>query len=753
MLLILNMLCVPAVWGQSNRGGPHIGYVYPAGGQRGSTFEVVVGGQNLRGAEGAYVSGKGVRARVVKYYRPLNNLMKEQRDAITRRLRELIAKQIAEAPGQLQDLPSEVREFIRVRGDGARRGATDAGAATQPAELPEHPLLRNLERKSLRELLHVRNELLVLKRRQPNPQLAESVVIEVTIEKNAPAGDREIRVKTSQGLTNPLVFVVGLLPETFECEPNDPRSGMASLLNDAPLELPVLINGQVKPGDVDRFRFRARGGRPLAIQVQARHLIPYLADAVPGWFQATVALYDAEGREVAFADDYRFDPDPVLLCKVPKDGEYQIEIRDALYRGRDDFVYRLAVGEQSAIARAVPWEGLKPVTTAPAALGGHDEWWPRADEVEPNDALEKSQIVELPRQINGRIHKPSDVDVFQFDGRAGEVVVAEVYARRLYSPLDSLLRLTDATGRVLAWNDDFEDKESGLLTHHADSYLRAQLPADGRYAVSLSDSQRQGGFAYQYWLRIGPPRPDFALRVTPSSVNIRTGSAEAVCVHVVRKDGFDGEIDVVLTEAPRGFRLSGGRIPAGRDQVWMTLSAPREPLREPAVLRLEGIARISGETLRRPVVPAEDMMQAFAYRHLTPSRELLVATVGPSRSLGPVELVSHEPVRVPAGGRASIRIRTPNRLRLEDVTLELRDPPEGLTLGPVTRRPEGASIEVKADGGKVKVGLADNLVIEAFGQSSSRRAGGSGSRASQRFSMGVLPAIPFEIVPGSGAGG
>ena len=28
---------------------PHIGYVYPGGGRRGTTFEVAVGGQNLRG--------------------------------------------------------------------------------------------------------------------------------------------------------------------------------------------------------------------------------------------------------------------------------------------------------------------------------------------------------------------------------------------------------------------------------------------------------------------------------------------------------------------------------------------------------------------------------------------------------------------------------------------------------------------------------------------------------------------------------
>ena len=42
---------------------PHIGYIYPAGGQAGTTCEVTVGGEYLRGATGAYISGGGVRVR------------------------------------------------------------------------------------------------------------------------------------------------------------------------------------------------------------------------------------------------------------------------------------------------------------------------------------------------------------------------------------------------------------------------------------------------------------------------------------------------------------------------------------------------------------------------------------------------------------------------------------------------------------------------------------------------------------------
>src|SRR6185369_8616806 len=51
---------------------PHIGYVYPAGGQQGSAFQVVAGGQFLNGASNAFVSGDGVQVAVVEYNRPMS---------------------------------------------------------------------------------------------------------------------------------------------------------------------------------------------------------------------------------------------------------------------------------------------------------------------------------------------------------------------------------------------------------------------------------------------------------------------------------------------------------------------------------------------------------------------------------------------------------------------------------------------------------------------------------------------------------
>jgi hypothetical protein len=593
-----------------------------------------------------------------------------------------------------------------------------------------------------------------------------------------------------------MVFHVGVLPEIRELEPNNreaypvplnlPRR--VTLPEEKPLELPVLMNGQIMPGDVDRFRFRARKGQKLVIEAQARSLIPYLADAVPGWFQATLALYDAKGKEVAFADDFRFNPDPVLFYKIPADGEYELEIRDSIYRGREDFVYRVSVSEQPFITQMFPLGGKAGVKTI-ASISGWNlprtqlpldtrpdsgamretmylqgnkvsnsvpyavDTLPEAGENESNNSIRDAQSVSLPRIINGRIDQPGDVDVFRFGGRAGGKVVAEVYARRLNSPVDSLLRLTDEFGKVVEWNDDHVLKEShlhtnimGLITHHADSYLMAELPKDGTYCVHLSDSQNHGGQEYAYRLRISAPQTDFALRVAPSNLSIRAGGIVPISVHALRKDGFDGEIDVFVKDPDIGFKLEGATIPAGRNHVRMTLTAPAKGFDGAVALQLEGRAQVGDKTITRPVAATDDVMQAFLYRHLVPAKELSVMVQKARWSAPPVTLAGRAPIRIPEGGTTVVRMNTSKGRALRDLQLELREAPEGMKLHDVAIVPQGLAFRVSADKDALPTGFADNLIVEAFREYKPKAVKGKPAPQKRRTSMGVFPAIPFRIV-------
>ncbi len=105
------------------------------------------------------------------------------------------------------------------------------------------------------------------------------------------------------------------------------------------------------PGAVDRYQFAGEERPGIVVAASARELIPYISDAVPGWFQAALTLRDAPVKEVAYADHYQFHPDPVLYYEIPADGEYTLEIHDSIYRGREDFVYRITVGELPYVTR------------------------------------------------------------------------------------------------------------------------------------------------------------------------------------------------------------------------------------------------------------------------------------------------------------------------------------------------------------------------------------------------------------------
>lgn len=89
--------------------------------------------------------------------------------------------------------------------------------------------------------------------------------------------------------------------------------------------------------------------------------------------------------------------------------------------------------------------------------------------------------------------------------------------------------------------------------------------------LHLADAQYTGDLEYNYRLRVSEPRPDFALRVVPSSVSGRAGAKASITVHALRWDGFAGEIGIVLRNAPPGFKLSDA-VPANKDQATFTLT-------------------------------------------------------------------------------------------------------------------------------------------------------------------------------------
>jgi len=733
---------------------PNIGYLYPAGAQQGTVVHVIAGGQFLNAPSNVYVTGEGVEVSVVKRGNARRNINRDERWLLLSNLVAICESRLGEAGLDNAAIEKERQKLLK-SSPWSMLKRTDI--EVEGEKVPFHPMLMNPDDVSLREAMHVKEYYFFPRYKlQENRQLNEMVLLEVRVAPDAPPGERELRLKTSRGLTNPMLFHVGVLPETNELEPNDTQvrrvpdimKAADGLAHTGPLDLPVLLNGQIMPGDVDRFRLRAKKGR-LVIEANARRLIPYLADAVPGWFQATLALYDADGREVAYADDHMFNPDPILTYDVPSDGEYELEIRDAIYRGRDDFVYRVSVSDRTYTHEPYPVKNVPP----DLFHAGMDAM-PECGDKEPNNSARRAQRIELPQVVSGRIGKAGDVDVFEIRGRAGDKVVAEVYARRIGSPLDSLVRLVDRSGKIVAWNDDHFLKEGhlhldrvGLVTHHADSYLLAELPADGVYTVQVSDTRRHGGEEYGYRLRVSEPIPDFALRITPSSLFLRPGEMKPVRVYALRRDGFDGAIEV-SADGDSGFGIAGGTIAAGRNSARLMLVAPPKAPEAPAEPRFVGTAAVDGESFSRAVMPAENVMQAFLWRHLVPARSLVCDVMQQKWRMPAMKYGGEGPVRLEAGGTAQVTVTVPKRRDLAQFRLVLDNPPEGVSVGEtVTEVENGIAFELKASE-NIKKDFKGNLVVQVFKENTIPAKDGKKARKN-RWPFVFLPAIPVEIVPSS----
>jgi len=205
--------------------------------------------------------------------------------------------------------------------------------------------------------------------------------------------------------------------------------------------------------------------------------------------------------------------------------------------------------------------------------------------------------------------------------------VMEVQARRLGSPLDSILTLYDAKKNQLAENDDWNDPLSAILPHNADSRIVYTFNNTGDYLLRLRDVQGKGGDEYAYRLTVASARPDFTLRVSPDNPRMGQGDTAAITVNAIRQDDFAGEIKLGVENLPSGYIASEAFIPAGQNEGRLTITAPASV--QPCVLApvITGIAVIGKDSVVRRAESAEPMMQAFAYTHILPTRQLFLAVV------------------------------------------------------------------------------------------------------------------------------
>jgi WD40 repeat protein len=370
--------------------------------------------------------------------------------------------------------------------------------------------------------------------------LGDTKTVRVKAPADAAPGTRlPIKIETPKGaaLGNPSV-VVGEFAEVLSSE----QGGTVTV--------PGTANGRIaEPGETATWKFAAKKGQRLVVEVNARRLGSPL--------DSTIEILDAKGKPV---------PLVVLRC---------LARTYTTFRDHDS-----------------------------ASPGIRIENW---SELAINDYLlvgsELMRIKALPKNPDDDCQFFSDKG--QRLGFYGTTPTHHpqgqpMYKVSLHPPGTTLAPNGLPVVTLYQRNDD------GGPGFGKDSRLFFDPPADGEYAVRIGDARGAGGPRYAYRLTIRPPRPSFTVSFNPTSPAVSKGGALPISVTAERTDGFEGVIDLKLEKLPPGFSAPATTVPAGENATSFALFAAADasvPANAPP-LKLIAKAKIDGKEVVREATGA-----------------------------------------------------------------------------------------------------------------------------------------------------
>ena len=326
--------------------------------------------------------------------------------------------------------------------------------------------------------------------------------LNIAIGDTARPGVQWLRFCNATGATELKPFIVGLIPETTETEPN------AKLSEASHVELPsVTINGVLdKGGEVDTYSVTLSKGQTLVAAMQANAILKSPMDAV-------LQIVNDRGTVVAQNDD-DLGFDPRVAFRASADGKWFVRTfafpaapnSTIAFAGGADYVYRLTLTTASVVEHTEPAVRFKqdnetPLTVfgwnidAPSRTIQRDESVVSGPSALPfpvprtnlpsivDSQVNADRVLSFPVCVTSRVVSASDV-AFQFDAVKSTQFSVSVHAQRIGSLLDPVLVVTDVEGKIIKESDD-------ISGDNHDAELHLTMPADGRCRILIRDRFRQ----------------------------------------------------------------------------------------------------------------------------------------------------------------------------------------------------------------------------------------------------------------------
>lgn len=440
----------------------------------------------------------------------------------------------------------------------------------------------------------------------------------VSIADDCPPGLHEARVMTRLGVSSSRIFNVGTLPEVTRRKPN------TTLETAMPIEVGSVCNAVMSRQAVDHYSFEARQGQRIVIDCGA--------DGIDSKLKAVLIVADADGNDLQVERR-----GGAIDFTAPADGTYIVKVHDLTFNGGPHYFYRLVL-QEAAEGELVPrLPSTRTVSSASWPPVGLPEQAPQ-QEAEPNDEHAQAQQITLPCDISGSFSPAADVDTFEFTARKGEVWWVEVASERLGRPTDpaivvqhisgegesekrtDVVELTDIASPVKVSSNGYSYDGPPYNVGSTDILGKLEIAADGVHRLQLHDlfGGTRNDPRNVYRLIIRKAEPDFALAAWALHMNLRNGDRNALSkpialrggttmpieVVAVRRDGFDGEIELFMDNLPEGVTATGLKIPAGQSRGIMLITADESAPRGLTSASFFGKATIDGEEVTRPCVLA-----------------------------------------------------------------------------------------------------------------------------------------------------
>ena len=245
-----------------------------------------------------------------------------------------------------------------------------------------------------------------------------------------------------------------------------------------------------------------------------------------------------------------------------------------------------------------------------------------------------AQRITLPYDIAGSFFPAADVDVFEFEAKQGELWWIEIGSERLGVPTDptvtvqlvtregdtekltDVAELSDIPSPVKVSSNGYAYDGPPYNAGSSDFLGKLEIKTAGLYRLQLTDlfGGTRSDPRNLYRLVIRKAAPDFALVAWPLHMELRNGDRNALSkplalrggttmaleVIAVRRDGFDGDIELSMEGLPEGVSAHGLKIPPGQSRGLMLVSAEENAPRAFANARFFGRGQVDGQTVTRP---------------------------------------------------------------------------------------------------------------------------------------------------------